>query len=900
MSDRAIALEKNWRFRAVDPRERADFAAHRYPEKLATAGWEPATVPGCVHFDLLRAGKIPDPYTNSRERESYWIESQDFLYKTNFLLPDDWALALGRTGQRVELSFESLETFASVWFNGHFLGESLNQFLPASFDITSHIRNGENVVVVHFESASKRCTEMELKHGRLDAAFDRTRVYARRSPYLTGWSMAPRLSGCGIWGKVVVRRIDRARMHSVSVPIKGLSTSLARVGVEVEFESLQPQDLDLEMQIEKLDPIGSGTNYDSQVVWEKIKPVKVKTGRFRFTEDAKIFEPVLWWPVGYGSGRRTLYRARVAVRSEGEVIHSVESIFGLRKVDLVSRTNEGTGTFYFLINGQQVFVRGAVWVPPDMFPPRVPDTQVRTLLDLAAAANINLLRVWGGGIYESEAFYRRCDELGIMVWQDFVFAQGDYPDFREYWKSCQEEAKHQVRRLRNHPSLVLWCGNDGIAMLHHEQGKEEAKTGGSKIFTRLLPHVLKEYDVTRPYWPSTPFGGADPNSEREGDHRHLNVWDRWASVDSYRNVHARFVSSFGFQSLPSEDVIARFTKERDKTLTHEDFDAHQKEPEGNARLFRYLLARTRPPENFEELVYLSQWTQGDALSLAIDSWRANKPETMGTTVWHFNDCWPGITWSLVDAAGTPKLAFWMVRQAFESTSLILLPAEDGFRAVAVHDGPPWKGDQGFLCRLKAFTLDGQPLDWVEKEIDLPSNGKAELGLFTLESLGIKHAAKAVVVGELLSGRKVTATRLYAPVEPKKAHYPVPNIECTLDVVIANRRAVFQLRSTNIVRGVEFRCEGLDPTAVRFDNGFDLWPGREVWVHVDVPPDMDRETLKRSVRFRSLNDVTGGRTLAWRQLDVQEPEEEDTEPAFSTDDLPLGPASSDELPNGGYS
>jgi beta-mannosidase len=866
MASNALLLDSNWRFREVEPGEKADFAGRSLPSRLGRDGWMPAHVPGSVHLDLMEAGRIPDPFHGTNDRACLWVENQDFVYKTSFILPGDWEAPSSQPGVRIELVFEGLDTYAQVYLNGAFLGESTNAFLPMTIDVTDEVRPGENVLVVHFDSCVKRTTAEELEHGRLNAAHERGRVYARRPQFLTGWTNAPRLSGCGFTGPVSLRRIDQVRCRTLLVTATTLGTDAAQVKLEADVEIHSHGQVDVDWTIERLEPVGSGTQYSSKVVFSTRREFEVRPGNFRFSEKATLPQPTFWWPAGFGSGRRVLYRARMIATQEGRTLDEAETVTGLRTAELIANSGED-GAFVFRINGQRVFARGAIWIPPDVFSTRVREEDYRHLLDLAANANINMLRVWGGGRYESEAFYRRCDELGIMVWQDFMFAQGEYPDSQSMWQSAQREAKAQVRRLRNHPCIVLWCGNDGCENFHFQASGSWQGHKGEKIFTRLLPHVTQEYDNSRPYWRSTPFGGINPNSEREGDYHHQRVWDGWEGDSNYVRLRARFVSEFGLQSLPAEETVKLFTDKEDRSLNQPEFEAHQKQEDGNVRLFRYIVQRCRPPESFEELVYLGQWVQANALTLGIDAWRANKPETMGALVWHYNDCWPGITWSMVDYAHRPKLAYWALRQAFAPTSLVLLEAEDGLRVTALNDGPVRTHAQELVCHLKGFSLNGDLLDWVKRPVDLPSPGKVEVGLFALESLGVTDPTNCVVVGDLCSGRNILSSRLYSPVDPKKANYPEPKVSAELDCVVKGLRAVFLVRSENIVRGVEIQPHGLPGAHVRFENAFDLWPGREVWVQVDLAEEMPQEKLFESLRFRCLNDAMPGRTVHWRPLKV---------------------------------
>lgn len=871
MPSRALVLEKNWRFREVEPGERPDLAAGLLPEVFANDGWMPATVPGCVHSDLMAAGRIDDPFVGTREKAAWWIESHDFVYKTSFLLPADWDAERAKRGTRIELHFEGLDTFAAIFLNGDRIAESANAFQPLTIDITKHARLGENVLVVHFDSTMRRAIELERTQGRRRALGERTRLYVRRPAYLTGWSMAPRLSGCGITGPVTLQMLNRVRLRSIYLPLTHLTSERADFRIETDVEAFASHHAEVTWTIERLDPVGSGSQHRAEIVWESRRTFDLRPGTFRYSEKISLEKPALWWPLGFGAGRRTLYRVRAIVKNDGILLDERETVFGLRTIDL-DRTGNG---FTLMVNGVPVFIRGSVWTPMSMYPGRADDEATRAALDLAANANINLLRVWGGGNYESEAFYRRCDELGILVWQDFMFASGEYPDAGELWKSMQREAKTQVRRLRNHPSVVLWCGGDSIELFHHRHGLAWEGTSGEAIFDRLLPHVVREYDPARPYWRSSPSGGEQPNTEETGDHHFATAWEEWEGDESAtqtlvaKAARARFISEFGLQGMPGEATVALFTQRRERSLNGADFDAHQKDTDGNARLFSSLVARCRPPESFEELVYLSQWVQAQALAQTIDAWRANKPETMGAIVWHFTDCWPGITWSLVDYARRPKLAYWAVRQAFANTSLALLDAEDGVRIVVVNDGASLDVETRLTCLLRSYLLDGTLIDWTERPVELAPGGKCDLGIVAFATLGITDPRQAVLVAELVGGRSIVASRLHAGTPPRNLDLPEPDVTAELDCAIAGQRAVFLVHASNIVRGVEINVDAIPGARVRFDNGFDIWPSRSVWVQVDTPQGATVEQLMTALRYRCLNDAVPGRVVQWRPLPVRQ-------------------------------
>ncbi len=872
MADDAVVLDSGWTFREVEPSELTDFAARSLPNPLSNEGWIPACVPGHVHLDLAQAGELPDLNAGANERRAWGPEKTDFLYRTTFPLPEQWQKSANGEERRVMLAFDSLDTYASIYLNGECIHDSMNWFLPVRMDVTDHLRPGENALLVHFDSAVRRAGVRESEYGRLEADWDRSRVYNRRPQYLTGSPVSPRISGCGFPGKVTLRLLDRLRLRHLNVPVVELTSNSARVNIESDIEAFIPNEVDIHCTIERLEPVGSGTNYRSALIDEKRKVFSVKAGTFRFAHKANIESAVLWWPLGHGPeglNRRTLYRARVVARIEGEIVDDQECLFGLRSVQLVSEgVIEG---FHFRINGQPIYVRGATWLPPSMYPGSTSDDDIRRMLDMAAAANINLLRVWGGGIYERDAFYRRCDELGIMVWQEFPFTRGDYPDYQAFWQNVQREAASHIRRLRTHPSLVLLCGNDEKTWWDEGKPAGDHHNSGQRLFTRLLPRLAEEYAPAVPYLPSTPSGPVKANDPRDGDY-HSDVWDAWDPPERYREIEARFVSRFGFQALPDLRTIRKWTNADDVSLNHPELDAHQKQPEGNARILRHVFAKLRPPETLDELVYMSQWIQARAITTAVDVWRARRPATMGSILWHFNDCWPGITWSIVDHSLRPKLAYWALRQAYAPVSIVFLPeGDDAVRAIVVNDGRRWDGNRGLVFRVKAYRHSGELIDWRDVELDVPVDGRADAGIFSYASLGIDNPADGVIAGELCSGQTVVASGLHLPVEPRRAKFAEPQLEARLDCIVAKRRAVIVVRSKNIVCGVEIGFRDLDGAHVRFDNAFDIWPSREVWVNATVPGDVPEQVLMRSLQFRCLNDSAPGRRIEWRPLPLEKGE-----------------------------
>lgn len=871
MTERTFSLDSTWRLRPVEPQEAPIFARGQLPAPLSRDGWIDASVPGHALHDLQAAGLLPDLLAEGNERAAWAQESRDFLYKCSFLLPAPWAMELGRVGNRLELEFESLDVVANVFLNGKCIGRSTSAFVPARFDVSEILHQGENIVVVHFESPLAAAVALQRESGALSGEHDTARMHLRRPQFSTGWSMAPRLSGCGVTGAVRLRRIRGGQVDGLQAVVKALSSKEARVAVEVDLEVLDPAEYQIESVVHRIEPVGSGRETKETEVWSKRKTMTLDAGRFRYSESLTIENPALWWPLGVERGRRTLYRARVVLRHGGETVAETDDIFGLRKAELLSQTESGDQPFTFKINGEGIFARGAIVVPPHAFWARITPAECIDLVDQAATANLNMLRVWGGGTYLPDAFYRRCDELGIMVWQDFMFSRAEYPESKEFWALCQAEARHQVRRLRNHPALVLWCGNDGSELTAERNGGNWQAQSGTRLFVKLLPGICEKQDPSRPYWRSSPFGGSQPNSPDAGDFHGPSSDDGWQPGDPIEETRVRFVSEFGCQSLPGMQALRAGTKADDARLSHPGFASRQKHAGGNERMLRQVASLIRLPETLEELVYLSQWVQAHALAGAIDQWRAGKPFTMGTLIWHLNDCWPGITWSVIDYLNRPKLAFWAMREAFAPLTPALLPADEGVRPVVLNGGPSWQPPREVVCRLKSYSLDGELLHYEDREVIVAGGGKAELGLISHAQMMVPNPSAAVIAAELCEGEHMIAGRLHAPDIPQRMQLQEPHIDATLDCIVAKRRAVLLLRSRTIVRGVELAVEDIPEAKIRFENGFDIWPSREVWVQIEAPRDLDPERLSESLRFRCLNDAVPGRKVTWRPLPLKSSE-----------------------------
>ena len=518
-------------------------------------------------------------------------------------------------------------------------------------------------------------------------------------------------------------------------------------------------------------------------------------------------------------------------------------------MELKRDADEEGESFVICINGEPIFCRGANWIPADSFIPRLTRDDYDALVGMAAAANMNMLRVWGGGIYERPEFFDACDRLGIMVWQDFMFACGSYPDhLDEFRASVRAEAEDTVRRLRNHPSLVLWCGNNECQWLNRRDGR----LPGERLYSEVLPEVCAELDPSRPYWPGSPFGGEEPNSPTHGDQHLWTPWWQWRHPDSQRDYPGRFLSEFGFQAPPAMDTLRRHIPSSAHHMQSRVMEHHNRAWEGTERLYRLLSIYFRVPGSFEDTVYLMQLMQGEAVKTGVEAWRARKFLTAGTLFWQLNDCWPVTSWSAIDYAHRPKALYYYARRFFAP----VLPIIDGrggkFTVKVVNDLPrEFAGE--LVCGFGRLTGDQA---WVEKiALSVPANGLTPALEVALDDLPAKDPAHEYFWCRLLADSAEVAHSAAFRVPYKHLELDVPEWE--LDVTeVEGRRFHVRLSSDCFAKGVHLRVEGAE--AAFSDNFFDLFPEVAAVIEVTTDSAMTADEVRRRLRVRSVAEVAHNR------------------------------------------
>jgi beta-mannosidase len=729
-----IFLDQNWEFRRVGEEQ-----------------WRAVSVPGSVHTDLLAHGLIPDPYHRLAECELQWIENTDWEYQCYVDHPFG-----EKNNDPIYLSFKGLDTYVSVFLNGQLILEADNMFKAWDLPVHELLKPKQNHLYLYFHAAVKKgLTRMEAyeylvpAHNEQTFLHQRTSVHTRKAPYHFGWDWGPRLVGAGIWRPVSLVTWQKARITEVCLQIQSITAEKARyqLAVESEFEQAETYQLRLFLSDELQNEYAFA----------------VESGKKKVQLPLHIERPRLWWPKGWGEAH--LYELKVQLWQDDVLLDEQKQRFGVRTLALIQEPDDEGRSFYFQVNGKALFIKGANYIPGDFFNHRVGEEQYQEAVSAARDANMNMLRVWGGAVYEDDRFYELCDENGILVWQDFMFACAMNPGDEAFLQSVAEEAEYNIKRLRHHPCLALWCGNNENLNGWHEwewpqiyrlrpEDEMDLWQGYHRLFHEILPALVRQYDPERAYWPTSPAAGINLLSNAQsGDEHDWRVWFQSAPFADYQRETARFVSEYGFQSFPERKSMAGFSQPEDwqvdlrtAVLAHRQrsrIGARGVDFDGNDQILDYARKYYPAPRDFDSLLHISQMLQALALKYAIEGHRSQKPRTMGSMYWQINDCWPTISWSTMDYYGRWKAAHFLVKRAYaekvllfreRGKELFLYANTDGLDPVSMRGS--WRlmtFDGEILWQAEfANTLqsnENRLLDSVEKNVLLAGKKEAELVLF---------------------------------------------------------------------------------------------------------------------------------------------------------------------------
>ena len=827
-------LHSNWRFRAISPDAAAQFKQ-----------WHTASVPGVVQTDLLANKLIPDPFYQTNEAGLQWIGLTDWEYESHF---DVDAASAAR--QHQELVFEGLDTFAEVYLNDAKVLAADNMFRTWRVDVKKQLRAGDNVLRIVFRSpVMKLLPELEklpyhlLSVNTAQSAAEKgipTDPYTRKAPYHYGWDWGPRFVTEGIHRPAKLVSWDGVHIRALHIDQQRVTKEEAKLAIEVEVESATRQQAEVQVNYE-----GGKTS-----IKQELDP-----GANVVSITVRIANPKLWYPLGYGEQSR--YKFNVSVKA-GKSDDAMTKQTGLRSIELRRQPDQWGKSFEFVINGVPVFAKGVNVIPFDSFLPRVTPDIHRKILTAAAAAHMNMLRQWGGGAYETDDFYDICDELGIMVWQEFMFGGAMVPGDTAFQENVRAEAIDNVKRLRDHPSVVLWCGNNEMETGWRNWGdrmyfKNSIKPDDRErvwqdyvvLFRDVLKSVVAQYSPQTPYWPSSPSANfeAPPDNPRDGDMHYWMVWHALEPIEKYTEQTPRFMSEFGFQSFPELATIRTFAKPDEFDIGSPTMRAHQKNTGGNERILTYMLREYREPKDFASFVYLSQVQQAEAIKTGAEHFRRLRPRTMGALYWQLNDCWPVASWSSIDYTGRWKaLQYYAVR--FNDDVLVSPFHHDGkVEVFAVNDKlSPVRAS----LRTRLLDFQGKVLSTSTSDVDLPAQSSTRLATKTdAELLASADPAQTFAVYELLADGKFVSRNEVFFREMREANLPVPKVEARWSA--ANE---VTLSSPVLARHVALTFGDLDVHAS--DNYFDLLPGETVTVKLDTKAGADQ--LQKAMKITTLTDA----------------------------------------------
>ncbi|HLY39921.1 MAG TPA: glycoside hydrolase family 2 protein [Terracidiphilus sp.] len=836
-----LTLDHGWQFRQLASS----------PQDAETA-WLPAKVPGDVHLDLLANKRIEDPFYRDNETRLQWIDTEGWEYQVNFAVtPGVLAKA------NVDLVFDGLDAAAEVYLNGAKILDADNMFRIWRVPAKDHLHAGNNTLRVVFPSPLKAAAAVAAKDPWLMRTKTAEKTYIRKAAFEYGWDWGPEFVTSGIWRPVRIEAWDKARIADFAIRQQDVSSEVAHVHTEVQVEAAGDGDAQISVEYAPIGAEGAAKTASTSASLHK--------GMNVIDLPIEIRQPKLWWPAGYGDQARYEFTASVL---SGGVVDKKAVKTGLRSIVLDRHPDQWGRSFQFVVNGVPVFAKGADVIPFDSFPNRVTEADYRRILQSARDANMNMIRHWGGGYYETDEFYEICDELGLMVWQDFMFGNDWQPGTYDFKLNIEAEAEDQVKRLRNHPSIVIWCGNNEteVALNWGDRGglpadvKFQMWQDYLTEFSGILNRVVERLEPEIPYWPSSPSADYEELNDhyQSGDAHIWDVWHGRVPFSTYETHHARFVTEYGFQSFPEMRTIEAFTQPEDRaSIFTPVMLAHQKNNEGNSIIQDYLLRDYPQPKDFASFLYVSQVLQAEGIKIGAEHFRRSRPETMGSIFWQLNDCWPVASWSSIDYYGRWKALQYYARR-FYAPMLVSPHVEEGsLKVYIVSDNTE---AQRATLDVRLMDFDGKVLLEDKHDVDVcPLASKVYLDwpLAKLMQAGAADTSRVFVVAELvdnpspLSKKAKILSRNLAYLAPTKEVHLKP-AHLNVNIEGSGGHYTISVSSTVLARDVYVSFGDVDVQLA--DNYFDLLPGESVGISATSGASLD--ALKGQIKVISLTDAFG--------------------------------------------
>lgn len=808
-----------------------------------------AVVPGTIHTDLIASKLIEDPFYRTNEEKLQWIDKKDWEYATILTITSEEF-----SKNNIVLNFEGLDTYADVYLNDKLILQANNMFRTWEINVKSLVKLGDNQLRVLLHSPVKKGLEiLATSPYGYPAVNDQSEigglgdkkisVFTRKAGYHYGWDWGPRLVTSGIWRPVILKAWNGIKITDSYIKQPKITKELASLVADVTVEIDAPFSGTIQILDTKTKKVYTSSKFD------------FKAGLQTVSLPFAIKKPKLWWSKGLGNPN--LYQFDILVSdNNNNRIGKKEVTTGLRSLKLIREKDSVGESFLFELNGVRVFIKGANYIPNDSFLPRVTKADYQKVIKDAADANMNMLRVWGGGVYEDDYFYKLCDENGLLVWQDFMFACAMYPGDAAFLANIKQEAIDNVTRLRNHPSIALWCGNNEINTAWHFYSKggwdwtdnytkvqqEVLQKTYLAIFQEILPKVVADYTEGVNYWPSSPQAGYEPQDHAgydntAGDMHYWGVWHGQHPFEDFEKYKARFMSEYGFQSFPDFETVKKYTIPEDYDIESKVMSLHQRSGIGNLRIKEYMALYYKMPKDFEDYLYRSQVLQARALKIAIEAHRGAMPYCMGSMYWQINDCWPVASWSSTDYYHKWKAGHYAIKKAYEP--LIITAKEEGSKIVIKGISDLLAESKGLL-KLSVLDFSGKKLFTKTVAVNVILNSSTKiLEIERSVLLGQNDSKKVVLKLEFSNNNKVLAQNLFYFEKPKDIQFEKPEIKTEL---VNKDGKLFLAVSTNtLVKDLYLNF----PNQQLFlsDNYFDLLPNEKKVVEITTSDKLDVTKLE---------------------------------------------------------
>lgn len=795
-----------------------------------------AKVPGSVMHSLLENNLIEDPFYRDNEEQAYDIASADYTFSRQFAINETML-----SSDNILLRCEGLDTLAEITVNGKVIAFSSNMHRTYEFDVKPALQAGTNEIEIKLLSPTRYIKERHERQplNGVEHALEGYQ-YIRKAHSMLGWDWGPQIPDQGIWRDISIVAWNKTRIDDVMVKQSHNPDGSVKVDLAVKLDN--PGETDTAIHTALTSPDGIRT--------EESQNISGNHAFFSFAVD----EPDLWWPNGYGE--QPLYLLEIEMEIEGEQSEKEQLKIGLRTISIRHEPDQWGKSFEFVINGVSIFAMGANYIPEDSLLPRVNRDRTERLIQDCTAANFNMIRVWGGGYYPDDFFYDLCDEYGLIVWQDFMFACSVYDVDKSFEENVREEAIDNIKRLRHHASLGLWCGNNEVEAGWEGWGWPERSKFRShyvKLFEVILPKLVEELDPQTFYWPSSPSSGGAfdrPDAPNEGDVHYWDVWHGLKPFTEYRKFLFRFCSEFGFQSFPSHKTVESFTKPEDRNVFSYVMEKHQKNGGANGKILTYLSDTFLYPRDFKSLLYVSQLLQAEAIKYGVEHWRRNRGICMGSIYWQLNDCWPVASWSSLDYYGRWKALHYFARKFY--APVLLSIKEDGFNA-ELHVTNDTRQPVQAEVRWRLCDRTGKILQSGKRSVEIPP-----LSAFLCESLSFadildKNTARETYLEASIhdGSHEVSVTSLFT--KPKHFRFSAPNIKLLVQDELDQYR--IELTTDSFAKYVELDLQEAD--CIFSDNFFDLSAGKKKVIHVEkdsLSKEMDTALFRNQLTVRSLYDT----------------------------------------------